>query len=100
MTPAIAQQLETYTIKRPNEVLLVHTLAADTEDQILIFKGFSSSLMQPTDFNPDNSVFAPNAELVAVDRLKSPYLPNDPQYIQRDMTWEMMAVLLTDIGIV
>lgn len=99
ITPAIAQKLEAYTLKRPNEVLLVHTLEADTEDQVLIFKGFSSSLMQPTDFNPDNPIFAPTAELIAIDRLKSPYLPNDPQYIQRDLTWEIMAALLTEIGL-
>lgn len=99
ITPAIAKQLETYTLKRPNEVLLVHTLEADTEDQVLIFKGFSSSLMKPTDFNPDNSIFAPNAEFVAIDRLQSPYLPNNPQYIQRDLTWEMMAALFTEVGL-
>lgn len=99
ITPAIAKQLETYTLKRPNEVLLVQTLEADTEDQVLIFKGFSSSLMKPTDFNPDNSVFTPNAELITIDRLKSPYLPNNPQYIQRDLTWEMMTACLAEVGL-
>ncbi|MGB2927039.1 MAG: hypothetical protein WBB82_17200 [Limnothrix sp.] len=99
LTPAIAQQLEAYTLKRPDEVLLVYTTEADTEDQVLIFKGFSSSLMKPTDFNPDNPVFAPTAELVSIDRLKSPYLPNDPQYIQKDLTWEMMAAFLAEVGL-
>jgi len=40
----IGQQLEQYTLKNPHEVLLV-TIAVDgEEEEISIFKGFSSSL--------------------------------------------------------
>jgi hypothetical protein len=50
---SIAQRLEQYTLKRPNEVLLV-TAEIDGElDQIAVFKGFSSSLMRSTDSDPD-----------------------------------------------
>lgn len=44
------KRLEQYTIKRPQEVLLVTVEIAGEEDQIAIFKGFSSSLMRPTAF--------------------------------------------------
>jgi hypothetical protein len=99
ITPAIAKQLETYTLKRPTEVLLIHTLDGEEEDQILIFKGFSSSLMHPTDFNPDNPVFSPNAELISIDRIQSPYLPNNPNYIEQNLPWSAMAQHLIAAGI-
>lgn len=96
---AIAKQLETYTLKYPQEVLIVHTLDGTEADQIIIFKGFSSSLMHPTDFNPDNSVFSPNAELVSIDRIQSPYLPNNPNYIEQNISWSIMAQYLSVAGI-
>lgn len=93
---AIAQQLEAYSRNHPEEVLLITTTEADIEDQVMIFKGFSSSLMRPTDSNPDNSVFTANAEFVCLDRLQSPYLPNDPTYIEQNMFWEAMQNLLVE----
>jgi hypothetical protein len=89
ITPAIAKQLETYTLKRPTEVLLIHTLDGEEEDQILIFK----------DFNPDNPVFSPNAELISIDRIQSPYLPNNPNYIEQNLPWSAMAQHLIAAGI-
>ena len=96
ITTAIAQQLEAYSRNHPEEVLLITTIAAGVEDQVMIFKGFSSSLMHPTDFNPDNSVFAADAEFVNLDRLESPYLPDKPTYLAKNVSWDAMQTLLAD----
>lgn len=96
ITAAIAQKLEAYSQSHPEEVLLINTMDGDTEDQVMIFKGFSSSLMRPTDFNPDNSVFTAEALFVSGDRLRSPYLPNNPDYIAQNFTWEELQVLLAE----
>lgn len=97
ITVAIAQSLESYSRHHPEEVLLVTTINnAGEEDQVMIFKGFSSSLMQPTDFNPDNSVFAADAKFVSLDRLQSPYNPANPIYIEQNLAWEAMQQLLDE----
>jgi hypothetical protein len=92
-------RLEQYTIKKSDEVLLVKTIINDEEDEIIIFKGFSSSLMNPTAFDPDIPVLPENAIIVTIDRLKSPYNPHNPQYLEKDLTWEKMEELLTKIGL-
>ncbi len=82
----LAAQLESYTLKHPKEVLIVHAQIEDENDQIVIFKGFSSSLMRPTAFDPEEPVL-PSAALVShIDRLKGPYQPQSPQYIERDIS--------------
>ncbi|OKH13168.1 hypothetical protein NIES208_15430 [[Limnothrix rosea] IAM M-220] len=97
MTMAIAQELENYSRNHPEEVLLVTTINdAEVEDQVMIFKGFSSSLMQPTDFNPDNPIFAADAKFVSLDRLQSPYNPSEPTYLEQNMSWAAMQQLLAE----
>jgi hypothetical protein len=92
-------RLEQYTIKKPNEVLIVKALIDNQEDEIIIFKGFSSSLMGKTEFDPDIPVLPDDAVIVQIDRLKGPYNPNNPQYIEKELTWEQMQTLLTEINI-
>jgi hypothetical protein len=99
MSDSIGRRLEQYTIKRPQEVLIVTADIAGEEDQIAIFKGFSSSLMRPTAFDPDVPVLPPEANIVTIDRVASPYNPNAPRYLQQGLTWEMMEQLLSDAGI-
>jgi hypothetical protein len=99
MTNSIGQRLERYTTKRPQEVLIV-TVEIDGEaDQIAIFKGFSSSLMRPTAFDPDVPVLPDNAKIISIDRVASPYNPAAPRYIQQGLTWETIQTLLSDIGV-
>lgn len=95
----MGRRLEQYTIKRPQEVLIVTAQINGEEDQIAIFKGFSSSLMRPTSFDPDVPVFPPQATIVAIDRVASPYNPNAPHYLQRGLTWETMQPLLSEAGV-
>ena len=100
MSQSIAHRLEQYTLKkRPPEVLLVNVEIEGEPDQIAIFKGFSSSLMRPTAFDPDLPVLPENAVILSLDRLVAPYNPQLPQYIQQALTWTMMEELLQAIGI-
>jgi hypothetical protein len=95
----IAFRLEQYTLKRPQEVLLVTAEVAGEPDEIAIFKGFSSSLMRSTAFDPDVPVLSADAKIVAIDRLVAPYRPDQPQYIQQGLTWEEMQGLLEEVGV-
>ena len=99
MSGGVGHRLEQYTIKRPDEILLVEVAIAGEPDQIAIFKGFSSSLMHSTAFDPDIPVLPDEAEIISVDRLESPYHPQLPRYIQQGLTWEEMRSLLAEVGL-
>ena len=85
---AIASQLESYTLRHPQEVLVVHARIEQEADEILVFRGFSSSLMRPTDFDPEVPVLPESAEIMHIDRLESPYLPQSPKYIEKEISLE------------
>lgn len=93
------KRLEQYTIQKPNEVLLVTIEILSVEDQILIFKGFSSSLMGSTSHNPDIPILPETAIIKSIDRLFSPYNPNQPEYIQQGLTWQEMESILSEMEI-
>lgn len=99
MNNSVAQRLEQYTAKRSREVLLVTVEIAGEQDQIAIFKGFSSSLMRPTAFDPDVPVLSDRAKIISIDRVASPYDPQSPRYIQQGLTWETMQPLLSEVGV-
>ena len=99
MNSPISKRLEQYTVKRPQEVLIV-TVEVDGEtDTIAVFKGFSSSLMRPTAFDPDVPVLPDTAKIITIDRIASPYNPETPRYLQQNISWEEMQVLLAEVGI-
>jgi hypothetical protein len=99
MNTPINKRLEQYTIKCPQEVLLITTETDDRPDQVAIFKGFSSSLMQPTAFDPDIPVISETAKIIKIDRLASPYNPEQPRYLQQGLTLDEMEALLAEVGI-
>ncbi len=99
MSDSLGRRLEQYTIKRPQEVLIVTAEIDGEEDQIAIFKGFSSSLMRPTAFDPDVPVLPAEAKIVAIDRVASPYNPDAPRYLQQGLTWDTMQQLLAQAGV-
>jgi hypothetical protein len=99
MTNSIGKRLEQYTTKRPQEVLLVTVEIADEQDEIAIFKGFSSSLMRSTAFDPDVPVLPDEANILSIDRVASPYNPEAPRYIQKGLSWEAMEALLLEVGV-
>lgn len=96
---APGQRLEHYTEKRPQEVLLVTVDIDGERDQVAIFRGFSSSLMRSTAFDPDLPVLPSHAVIKSIDRLKSPYSPSNPRYIQQNLTWEEMQPLLEALNV-
>ncbi|MEY3223691.1 MAG: hypothetical protein ACLBM1_16530 [Cuspidothrix sp.] len=99
MNNSIAQRLEKYTAKKPQEVLIVTVEIDNESDKIAVFKGFSSSLMRPTAFDPDVPVLPDTAKIITIDRIASPYNPEAPRYLQQKISWEEMQVLLAEEGI-
>jgi hypothetical protein len=99
MNNSIGKRLEQYTAKRPQEVLLITVEIADEQDKIAVFKGFSSSLMRPTAFDPDVPVLLDEAKIISIDRIASPYNPEAPRYIQQGISWEAMQALLAEVGV-
>lgn len=99
MADSLGRRLEQYTLKRPNEVLLVEIETDGQPDEVAIFKGFSSSLMNPTAFDPDVPVVCDRATVLSIDRLESPYNPNDPHYIRKGISWGEFQALLSSVGV-
>lgn len=93
----IAQRLETYTLKKPELVLLVTAEDQGETMEILIFKGFSSSLTDPTAFDPDVPVLPHSATIEHIDILQSPYNPAAPVYVQRGLSWSDMEAQLRSL---
>ncbi len=94
MSLSRAKQLEQYTLQHPQEVLLVTVETAGEPDQIMIFKGFSSSLMKPTDFDADVPILPEQGTILSIDRLESPYNPHNPQYLEKGLSWQQMQAIL------
>ncbi len=100
MTQSIGSRLEKYTTKRREEVLMVELETSSKEpDTVVIFNGFSSSLIHPTNYDPDIPVIEDNAKIISIDRLASPYNPAQPNYIQTGLTLSEMEQLLAEQGI-
>lgn len=100
MTKPIGLRLEQYTIKRPQEVLLVNVeTQAGEPDMVMIYNGFSSSLMGATAYDPDIPVIAPDSRIVSIDRLASPYDPNNPQYLETGLTLAAIEPILLAMNI-
>lgn len=68
-------------------------------DQIAIFRGFSSSLVRSTAFDPDVPVLPETANILTIDRLNGPYNPSAPQYVEQGLTWETIQPLLHEAGV-
>lgn len=99
MMPAPGTRLEQYTLKHPQEVLLVRAEIAGEMDEVLIYKGYSSSLIRPTAADPDIPILPPEAEILQIDRLQGPYNPSQPHYLQQGLTWEAFQPLLLQAGL-
>ncbi|MEO0837160.1 MAG: hypothetical protein AAFY16_14610 [Cyanobacteria bacterium J06642_3] len=94
MSESIGLRLEKYTLKRKQEVLIVNlSTAAGEPDTVMIYGGFSSSLMRPTSFDPEIPVIADDSKITSIDRLVSPYDPNNPQYIESGVSLAAMKTI-------
>lgn len=87
-TNSLEQRLEAYSRLHPQEVLVVSVEIEGKEDLITVFKGFSSSLMYPTAFDPDVPILPDSAIVLRVDRVASPYNPEHPVYIEENVSLE------------
>lgn len=91
-------QLQDYTIKQKDEALIVTIVVQEgekqLEQQLIVFRGFTSSLSQSTPFDPEHPVIPPGAEIKSIDRVKAPYNPQVPQYIDRGLTWAQFQLLM------
>ena len=99
MNHSVGKRLEQYTAIATHEVLLVNVEIEGEIDQIAIFKGFSSSLVRPTAFDPEVPVLPNKAKILTIDRVASPYNPQFPRYIQQGLTWETIQPLLSEAGV-
>jgi len=84
---SIQKQLEQYTVGRSQEVLIVTIDIEGIQEEIIIFKGFSSCLSRATEYDPDLPVIPEEAKVVTIDRLQAPYNPTQPNYIARGLSW-------------
>ena len=96
MSNSRIRRLEKYTEKHSSEVLIVKVELKGIPDEIAMFKGFSSSLMHPTAFDPDVSILPEDAQIITIDRVESPYNPEQPRYLQQGLTWETIQPLLSN----
>ena len=93
---SIEKQLEAYSDRQRDEVLLVHAMIAGESDLIMIFRGFSSSLMRATAYDPDMPVLPDSAIIDTIDRVKSPYMPDAPDYIEQGIPGEQFLAQLSN----
>lgn len=95
MERSISGRLEKYTTKYREEVLMVNLeTSSGEEDIVLIYNGFSGSLVKSTTYDPDIPVIEQDAKIISIDRLASPYNPEQPQYIQQGLSLQEMEQLL------
>ena len=99
MPASLGVRLEQYTLQHLDEVLLVRLDVDGTPDEVVIFKGFSSSLMRPTAFDPDVPTIPETATIKTVDRLRGPYQPASPEYLERHISWSDFSDRLTAAGL-
>ena len=95
MSLSIEKSLEQYTLQHPQEVLLISLEVNGEPDQILMFRGFGSSLVRPTAYDPDVPVISPEAVITVIDRLASPYSPDAPVYLEQGIPWQDFAERLS-----
>ncbi|MGB0560790.1 MAG: hypothetical protein ACPGVO_03180 [Spirulinaceae cyanobacterium] len=95
----ILARLEQYTLQHPKEVLQITAWEEGNEEVVLVFRGFSSSLTQPTAFDPDVPILSDSAEIRAIDRLVAPYNPEQPQYLAQGLSLTAMLEILATAGV-
>lgn len=96
---SLIERLEEYTRLHPTEVLLITATVDNEPDQIMIYRGFSSSLMRPTAADPEIPVLPNTADVISIDRLQGPYQPQSPTYIEQSLTQQEMEARLQQVSL-
>ena len=97
--PPLITRLENYTLKFPQEVLLINAVIEGEDDTIVVFKGFSSSMVRSTAYDPEVPTLPNDAEVKSIDRLKGPYTPASPEYIEQKISLDAFIARLDDGGL-
>lgn len=82
----ILLQLEEYSKENPQFVLIVQATENSQDVEIIIFRGFSSSLTGATESDPDLPVLSSSGQILSIDVASSPYNPQEPAYIKQNLT--------------
>ncbi|KAL5709306.1 hypothetical protein ACHQM5_020010 [Ranunculus cassubicifolius] len=88
--------LESYSETARNEALLVRAMVDNQEEEILIFKGFSSCLSYRTSSDPSRSILPARAVITSIDRVVGPFHPSNIEYIEKGLTWDTFKDRLQD----
>ncbi|KAI0507150.1 hypothetical protein KFK09_013270 [Dendrobium nobile] len=78
--------LESYTESAGSEVLLVGATVDGAVEQVLIFKGYSSSLSSRTAIDPSKCVLPAKAIIQSIDVIKGPFNPSCIKYLEKGLT--------------
>ncbi|XP_050374860.1 uncharacterized protein LOC126792492 [Argentina anserina] len=81
--------LELYSQGVRGEALIVHAWVDNQPVEVLIFKGFSSSLSYGTSADPSKSILPARAVIESVDRVRGPFDPSNIEYLQKNINWEV-----------
>ncbi|RWR76241.1 hypothetical protein CKAN_00467400 [Cinnamomum micranthum f. kanehirae] len=81
--------IESYTELAQDEVLLVRAMVDGQEEEVMVFKGFSSALSYRTSPDPSRSVLPARAVIKSIDRIKGPFDPSNIEYLEKDLAWEV-----------
>lgn len=90
------QALERYTQRIPAEALRVQIQMEASEDLVLIFRGFSSSLMGSTPANLEDPVIPLGAKLLRLERLRAPLDPVHPVVLAEYQDLDQVRRLLRE----
>ncbi len=96
--PTPQERLENYSRSHPREVLRLTVRDGHGEGEVLVYKGFTSSLTRPTAFDPDVAVLTPATEILWVDRIQAPYQPQQVQYLEQNLGWVEFSQRLEQAG--
>ncbi|WCJ33625.1 hypothetical protein M5689_014978 [Euphorbia peplus] len=80
--------LESYSLSARDEALLVQAFVDNQQVEVLIFKGFSSSLSYKTSADPSRSVIPARGVIKSIDRIKGPFDPSNIQYLEKGLSWD------------
>ena len=91
---SLLAQFEAISRSRPDRVLrLTGHLPGDRGDEVfelLIFRGFSSSVSHPTAFDPDQPALPPEARIERAELLQGPLNPAAEQVLAGPMAPELL----------
>ncbi|MEL7084087.1 MAG: hypothetical protein AAGM36_06275 [Cyanobacteria bacterium J06597_1] len=85
------EKLEAYTVECSNEVLVVQASVDGVADEIVVFRGYSSSTVRPTAADLNVPVLPEGGAIVSISRLKAPYNPQSPDVLEADISWDEFA---------